>query len=359
MAAVAVAVFVVTFVTAVLGLRELLRPFDTRSRLEATIVRRDVLEARAGAIDTVIVGTSRTMHAIDPRVLAEEAGAAGLPIRPFNVANSALNLLEAYEIIGALALFEQPGIEVVLLEPAVDLPILYYPPTDRRNTDFYDRRRAGVAFSLFRTQPMPSTRQTLGAKYPRALQVWNLFESLVYHETGTGVLARALLPPVPLQPSFAEALGVDEAGYTALERLDRPDIHERRRKHLGEPEAFAAQVAWRTAVFHGEAGRDVPLSPVVRGMLLDLAARAKAAGVKLVLVAPPAAFPLMAELPVQQAIARGEIDLPMLDYTDPARYPQFYRHEAHFDYGHLTREAAVEFSRLLARDLARLVRESR
>ena len=44
----------------------------------------------------------------------------------------------------------------------------------------------------------------------------------------------------------------------------------------------------------------------------------------------------------------------MLDYNDPDRYPELYEVEARGNTSHLASSGRVHYSRLLARDLAKL-----
>lgn len=294
-----------------------------------------VFAAAKDEYDAVAIGSSRVLYSLDPRVLAEELGRAGVALRTFN--------------LGVLGLdtFEQDWLlkHVLALRPA------------RLRWIFYESGPVGV--SLARHHPYGDV-----ARPPTARDVqWHTLDGT---RTFLGALAR-----VPLPRGRKLALARDHLAL-ALRNLASvgrgPDLvaalrgagveHERALHALvrrtegfqpidrtatgtdGQVRAAHAALAQVTA----DNARAVALDELDTRVYRAQVAAAAALGVELLYVTLPSYEGSPELLRLHE---RGIVPA-LLHFNDPERHPELFTAEERFDAHHLNRRGAERLSRALA-----------
>lgn len=295
------------------------------------------LEQHAQRYDALCIGSSRVYRSVVPRALERELASRGAPLSVFNLGIAGAEPHETlYYLRRALA---APGarFRLVLLEAWAQTP--ESPP--------------GLAFSLRRVYwhrpreallaALACLREPSWTPLRRAEEASLHLAQLAWRESSYGrgpELARALAGPPPAPPPWV----AEASGYRALEDDLEARPIERRRKLMSDKEAVEreADLLREQRAAGGGSAPDLALAR-------SLVRTARGAGAAAVLFVAPG----------NEGLVRTEELAPLapvLAYQDPDAAPFLFDVDLRWDVSHLARAGAQRFSRLLAQDLAPLLR---
>jgi hypothetical protein len=100
-------------------------------------------------------------------------------------------------------------------------------------------------------------------------------------------------------------------------------------------------------------GEEAGYEERVNRILLEVWSRLERSGVKLLLTNSP----LVLVKEPRYKIEGLPQSVPILDFRDPGRFPELYRLDNRFDWGHLNGEGALIYTKLLARSFAPFMRK--
>lgn len=300
---------------------------------------------RMGPVDVVFVGTSRVDTDIDPRVVDEGLGAAGLPLRSFNLGVPALTVVEEQRLVVRLGSLGRPP-RTVVVEPVLHANAELYNVSTDRVIASHD-----AAATRLQLDYVASTE----ARPLRKLRFASLHVLAFAYDgfnvgKGPRLLAGAPDRDAPLDPG-ARGFGRPGAG------LAPDDAH---RTLMVSGEAFRML---RAASRFDSSGAS--LSEAQTAVLRRVLQAVRGMGAVPILLLPPR-FDWDAEdgrtVINRSAVhrflrtrARELPEVPILRYDDPNQTPELYEPGLWFDSNHLNAEGARIFSERLGRDLTSLL----
>ncbi|MBL8862507.1 MAG: hypothetical protein JNK02_10915 [Planctomycetes bacterium] len=314
--------------------------------------KRDWFVERKDEYDVLFVGASRTFRGIDPRIVDEELARVGLtgahgPLRSFNFGVGGMLRFESDYVIDALLAERPRRLRAVVVEGDP-----WEPTTDflqntwsSRTIAWHDWERTRLALrSVALLEAPPQERLSIGWTH---LQQFGMR----LHNLGQGRrLAAEILGESrdPFQRSLTAAqIGV-AAGYQPYEDFLPPGPTTWQQSLLADPgraDAIRARV---------QAGNERP-ARLDRYNLAALAAQeqrvARAGALLVVLIMPGDQG-----APEERAIALRDERHHLLDHNRPDLEPRWWDADARIDDLHLSRTAAVELSKTVAAELARILR---
>ncbi len=307
--------------------------------------------AHADEYDTLIIGSSRTVRGLDNSLVEEYLAEAGVELHSFNMA------------VGGMRTFEQ---DFVLHE------VLASKPASLRRI-FFEGGPVGMGLRedhVFRAPPnletergvywhsLGETLNVLGAIRALPLSSWRKVELATTHillcawkysnyGKGETILERIRTSP-KRERIRADALRriAERSGHEGLEQATGRERSREITELLDDPAPFDA----RMRAIPEENAMQVPFETVHLGVYRKQFAAAAAAGVDLVYFVPPGYEGSPERSRLHEA---GEIPV-LLDFNDPAKYPELFRLDHRFDKGHLNRAGVVAFSRAFADAVAAL-----
>ncbi len=311
----------------------------------------EFFEEHKDEFDVVYFGSSRVFRGIDPRIVDAELAAAGVPARSFNLAVGGMGAFETDYLLQRIAEMKPARLRWIIFEG------LAFDPTFIRTENVHAARTvfwhtpAETKYALQATSRLDTSwfdKLSLGVTHVQLL-LWK------YANYGSGQSFVAAITGESRDP-YGRALTpeqlADGRGYQALETMSDKDDALLRANLLANRKAIEEQIAQMTK----KRSERPDLSDYDLDALRAQYRAAESMGARLVYLlfaaveAPPEILALH---------ERGDIPL-LFDFYDPERFPKMFDLELYFDAGHLNREGAVEFSKLLGATLAeQMKREGR
>lgn len=303
----------------------------------------EYFEQHKDEFDVVYFGSSRVFRGIDPRIVDAELVAAGVPARSFNLAIGGMGAFETDYLLQRIAAMKPARLRWIIFEG------LAFDPTFIRTENIHAARTvfwhtpAETKYALQATSRLDTSWfDKLGLCVTHLqLFLWK------YANYGSGQSFVAAITGESRDP-YGRAMTpeqlADGRGYQALEILSDQSDAALRANLLANRTAIEAQIAQMTA----NRSQRPDLSDYHLDALHHQYRAAESMDARLVYLlfaavqAPPEVLALH---------ERGDIPL-LFDFYQPERYPKLFDLELYFDAGHLNREGAVEFSRVLAAELA-------
>lgn len=323
------AIAILAFLSTAAGLRSFTA---WPERYEATVKLRH-LASHPGAYDAVLVGNSRLYRAFVPEVFDRRLEERGARLRSFNLAVPGMAGYEADHVLGRALEIGGSAIRYAFVQPTMFDPGLEAAaPRTRRKVSWHSLEQTSRAVRMAFALDLPARRR------------WRLtHEHLAFfgrHMTSYGLgpsTARRWFPK-PVWPDLTTEEVELMHGYKALEMMDDPRTAARRQRFLIDRERRQRRAS--------RLRRPSPVELPAPGLaaLEEQLTGLRDAGVEPVLVLGPAAGRSIAfaEALRQQGFA------PVLSFDDPERYPELFRPENRFDFGHLNRQGAELFSEAFA-----------
>ncbi len=302
-------------------------------------VKLEHLREHIGEYDALLIGRSHVWRSYVPDVLDAELERAGRPLRTFNLGGPGMADAEIDHVLRRV--LDMPGqrLRYVFVETPDWLTATEDNLFTNRAVDWH------TPLQLARTV-RTLLRADLGWG-ERFARLWDHLRMTAQRFAAFGQGRRivgALRGEEEPQPMTLEEVASGR-GYQALDDLRTDDIKRRRQGFLRNRDGFPARVAAITA---GN-GSPFDLDRYDRASLDEQIAAIRAAGAEPVYIVPPG----MDATPHAYALDAAGLLPAFLPFNRPDVHPGLYRFERRFD-GHLTREGAVDASRLLARAFARL-----
>lgn len=324
------------FVAGLVLLIAALQSLDRFGDVEGVGAKLAHFRSEGARYDTLFLGSSLVHRQVSPAAFDAALAARGLATRSFNLGVLGMVPPESFFLLDQVLAARGPGLRTVFLELA---PLqMRVKRVHTRRFDYWHTPRytLDVLRAIADTDWPWRVKVSQGGKH-----LETLLRKLLY--VGRG---RALLASLGGAQPDPSPLGPDGDGWLSGED-DTTNRMELRAGQLGavDEEVLAERVA---ALQGGAAGRQQ--GEVGMELLARALARVRAAGATPILFAPPRLEGRAALL----ALIRAELDVEVLVFNDPQRYPEFYAAENRFDMGHLNREGSLLFSRALAARFAEL-----
>lgn len=299
----------------------------------------EYFRAHKDEFDLLLVGSSRVFRSFDPEILDAELLCRGLPLRSFNLGVGGMGAFEMDHTLKAALALRPARLRYALVEggPWVHDEYFLGDPLSQRIVFWHSVEETQLAVrsvwlgdGSFGDKLMQScTHVELCARRlvnltqgPRVVAAW----------LGTG------------RDPYDRTLTREELehgrGHQALEEIAARLPSLSRDRLLRDPARFAARVAR----IPEENAREVPLQHYNLAALRAQQRAAQAAGVTLMLVAPPGS----AGEPERSALQRAGLVSSLLDLNRPEQYPELFRIDHRWDEQHLNRAGAEAASRILA-----------
>jgi hypothetical protein len=288
--------------------------------------------------DTVVVGTSRVYYSVSPEIFDKTTRENGLPTRTFNFGIDGMHPPENFYVLEQILKTKPRKLKCVVLEMA-DIQTKWDDVLGTQRVVYW--------------HDWPRTALTLKkALNPRgkanwlvqATRLWlarrDLFSNLFLFGKQFGNVGRAAdFLPAANRERFADAaseLGPHGDGYRV---------------------AGDAMSAERAAIFQQRLAQEVSeatqkyLDPATESGYRHAAAQIRAAGAAPVFVVAPIIFQSTPRF------RQSSPPAPVIAFNDARKYPAFYDVKVRIDDAHLTREGAENFTRVLAQEFVRRVRQ--
>lgn len=285
--------------------------------------------------DTLAVGTSSIYYSVSPEIFDRTTAEGGLSTHTFNFGIDALHPPENFYLLNQILKTRPRNLKSVLLETANIETKLHKILGTERAVYWHDWPRTLLALRKA-LNPRGDTRW-----YIKVSRLWVARRDLAAHLTlfaqRFGNVGRAidLFFPQDRKAEAALELGPKRDGY----RLAGQAMSAK------EAAAFQKRLAEEIAQ-----ARPKPLDPGADEAYRTFATRFREIGAAPVFVVPPLIF--------QSPITfRNSPPGPLLSFNDATTYPMLFDTRVRIDDAHLTREGAEEFTRLLAQEFVRRVRQ--
>jgi ribosomal protein S15P/S13E len=327
--------FVIAFAGACVVIRETF-PFPDVPIVRSKLVH---FEAHRNDFDTLFIGTSRIHYQVIPALFDEKAAAAGMPTTSFNAGIAALRPPEDSYFLDRL-LAARPGkLRWVFIEiNSIRTDIARDHKGTMRAQYWHDWPRLWLMWQRV-TALKPTEKRRSPAKVWRELrepladfpQHLDLFAREMSNLGRGDFLTRQLLyKPAPWDPAQGGHLGDDLRGWTETSRGEEMT-----------PENQARFEQERAARLVKPSVRDTS-DPASQRALEEMIEKIERLGATPVLiVAPVTAKKVFVPRPER---AQRTI---VLDFSDPARFPELYENRNRLDTDHLNTAGAKVFTRLV------------
>ncbi len=302
--------------------------------------------------DVLFIGSSRIVRGVDNALVDEELAARGIEVRSFNLA------------VGGMRTFEQDHMQhqVLEMEPA------------RLRWIFFEGGPVGMGVRkdhIFRSPPNLNTDR--GVAWHTGRETRNVLRSLARLPLSTREKIRQAILHVELMSSRYTNYGKGEKlirelressearlererkrdeilagqGYQGLEEVTGREVSEEVLAFLDEPGPFEE----RMGSIEAENELPVEMEHLYTEMYEEQLRATEERGIRLVYLLPPGYEGTPERLMLYE---RGVIP-ELLNFNDPARYPNLFRLDHRFDKGHMNRRGAVLLSGYIAEAIAELL----
>lgn len=334
------AAFTAAFVIACAGIRAVL----PEQRLPIVSPKLDWLAQHGDEYDALFIGSSRTFRQLLPEIFDAEMTAAGYPVRAFNAGVDGMRPPEDTYMMEKILAHRTRPLRYVLVECN---PIRLRQRAEDRDTlravYWHDNVRMMTMFrAAFFADPK---KRSWGRRLEKIVEIWPDFTDhagywmLRNSNLGRGHdLLAEWLGVVPPKGNFKSGLGTRSDGHKPF---DQGEVMSEKMTADYEKEL----AAMRSKAGRGTAGDVVSLAELrVKQRLIERA------GGRMVLVIPPI---------IGDNIFRpkpGDGTPPLLDFSNPEKYPELFMAKHHSDTGHTNNAGARIYTRLVARELAELLK---
>ncbi len=302
----------------------------------------DFWRENAANYDIVFIGTSRTFYHIDPKAVNEAAALSGCPdMRVFNFGVYGLNGGELNWLVNEVLSAPGTDLDSVVLEDPLPQPRALSETTNTRARWFH-----GPAYWDSALDNIVSYPESLSKRIFRT----GIFAyGAAFDLSGAGLGAERMFPPGKTWPMPNDYLHMD--GYEPLGSVPAPNILDRRKEFLDDPERFTAALN----LYGAPSDEDV----AARAEYLAAHLRAiEARGITTALYVSPDLAELDRSPRVGAAVAATAPDLTVLNYNRPDQYPDLFVRDEWHDFGHLMPSGAERLSAYVGADLCSSLKQA-
>lgn len=305
----------------------------------------EYVRAHKDELDSICVGSSRMIRAIDPRVVDAELAARGLPWNTFNFGADGMFGFESDFVLREILALEPARLKAVLFEAAT-----WYPGFDEPGSTNPDSLRCTFWHTPRATRQVLASIQCMDAPLQTKLalvgtHVAACAKKMSNYAQGPRLLGRALgTDRAGIDIDISASLVSEMRGYQPLELLTDKVHTQGREVFLAAADRYAELIGRIPA----DNAREASLDAYNFAALRDQYRAVEACGAELVQVVMPNRL----GSPLFGALERsGHIPV-LFHFNRPDSFPELFAVDRHYDAGHLNERGAAEFSRLLARTLA-------
>jgi hypothetical protein len=288
--------------------------------------------------DTLFLGTSSIYYSVSPEIFDRTTRENGLPTRTFNFGIDAMHPPENFYVLEQILKTKPRNLRWVFLETAnVEMKLHKVLGTERA-VYWHDWPRTGLTL-----------RKALDPRgdakwYIKISRLWLARRDLAAHLTlfaqrfaNVGRAVELLSPRKgDLKFETEVELGPKRDGYRLAGVAMSPENAASFQKRLAQEIAEA---------------RPQPLDPYAEQAYRHFAGRIRGVGATPLFVVPPLIF--QSPVTFRESPAPG----PLLSFNDAQIYPMLFDTKVRIDDVHLTDEGAAEFTRLLAQEFVRQMRQ--
>ena len=289
--------------------------------------------AHAADYDTVFVGTSRVLRGFDPRVFDQRMAELGQPTRSFNFGLVSMGFLEEVYLVDWILAQRPDRLRWLLVEPTERDAVMRLRGKDENRVNQFTMRSV-YWHGLEETALGLSTTWRSARKLPKKLELTRVHLLHAAHRLcnlGVGEnLLNLWLADGPRGDVLVEGFPSEAPRGAEWQETDEPEPHT---NAVEEPARVDLEI------------------------MLDLAERTRAAGVRPVFVMPPTPQPPVLSRWLD-ANTQWSAPADLLHYSRRT-FPEILRDKDlfFFDEGHMNLRGAEFFTRRLALDFAALLRE--
>jgi hypothetical protein len=285
--------------------------------------------------DTLLLGTSAIYYSVSPEIFDRTTAEGGLSTHTFNFGIDALHPPENFYVLDQILKTQPRRLKWVFLETANVETKLHKILGTERAVYWHDWPRTALVLGKA-LNPRGDTPW-----YIRVSRLWVARRDLAAHLTlfaqrfGNVGRATDFFFPRDRKAEAVLELGPKRDGY----RLAGPAMS------AADAASFQSRVAQEIAQ-----AQPKPLDPFAENAYRRSAARFREIGAAPLFLVPPLIF----QSPFR---FRGSPPGPLLSFNDAGTYPMLFDPTVRIDDTHLTKEGAEEFTRLLAQEFVRRVRQ--
>lgn len=332
------------FLFSLLAVAALLRALAPAPPVPTMTVKLDHLAEHRGDYNLLFFGSSRVHHHISPRLFDRITKRLGHPTRSFNVGVPALRVFDLLALLDEAFALELRGVEWVVVDSASLIAQIAEHNVETSREIFWHTPR-GTWWAL------RSLHCCVNASLSYRLKLASMhLHSFALRQFNIGYLADHLEP----KENARHTLGPDGDGFLPFEVLE-PDDHgppgSRRRKFFDRLEGYQRSVRR----MRRRPGPEARIEPFEIDLLRRVRARIEATGARAVFVVPPGD---RRRDEMHAALREGVID-DLLAFDDSRAYPELFTIENRNDQGHMNKNGAERFTRLLARRFVDEIASSR
>lgn len=288
-------------------------------------------------LDTVIVGTSRLYYSAAPEIFDATTAENGLPTRSFNFGIDGMHPPENFYVLDQILRTKPRNLKWVVLELGAIQSRWDYVLGTQRAVYWHDWPRTELTLKKA-LDPRGDARW-----FVKLSRLWLARRDFISNLSLFG----AQFVNVGRVHDLLPAAERDRYSDSASELGPRGDGY----RLAGAPMSAERAVSFRQRLADEIARASLKyLDPATDGAYREAAAKIRAAGATPVFVVTPVIF--------QERLAfRQSPPAPVLAFNDARKYPEFFDPAVRIDDGHLTRPAAEDFCRALAREFVKSVRQ--
>jgi hypothetical protein len=282
--------------------------------------------------DVLFVGTSRVYRNVIPGEFDSRLAEHGIEVRSFNLGAPGMRAFETDRMLRYLLRRRAPRLRWVVVErgDSDPRPRSWEERTERAVAWHTARQTVAAVAASWRLDLPRSEKAALVASHGR-----QFLRRLLNYGAGPALVRGLERSRLPLEDWGATA------GYRGLEEEGSRVHRGRRRQFLRQVDSFRRTVAENRR-------RQRPLGDLAEASLAALVEQGglvRAAGPEPILLIGPNDGRL-------RGLELAAVDLELLNFDDPVRYPQLFDVELRYDSSHLTTAGSRLYSRLLADEVA-------
>jgi hypothetical protein len=308
--------------------------------------------AHAGEFDTLFLGSSRTIHHLDPLVFDRLTNEAGVPTKSFNFGVTAMFPPEDGYFVERLLPLHAGRLKRVFIELSFGAPLEVVNSETVRMMYWHDEHRLALVFKEIVTINQPRAPGARGTEAAASVISSASFWKALQAPPGAVPRVSALL--VHLQVYLRRFLNIGRgAGWlpkSTTRGAANPALPlEFERTHgarlLPAVENPSTELLSRFERLRTQRERNpgpwLPLSAACEANLKDIVSRVRASGAEPILFFAP-------ELTPWRRFVANEPDLTVFDFSEVGRFPRLFDPAQRVDLGHFNAAGALEFTRAFA-----------
>jgi len=330
------------FLIPFLALNMILKSCDTYSGIDVLGDKFDYFSKHKDMYNAVFIGSSGVYRQLVPELFDETLHANGYSIKSFNFGVPGMHPPESYFVAKKIIDMNPEKLEWVILELGDFLPYIEARNLHTRKSIYWHN----VEYTLMVSGAILLTQSSTQVKSTHLYNNAMLFcKNLTNAGRGPSLLEWILRSYEDNERENNKSIGPRSDGYMPLENENTPHFRNRRKNFIKKKDEYREKIA---LLLKGEEQK-YDLIPDRTNYfevkaLVDTIEYIKGKGAKPIFLLPQRIFNIKKLLQLHQ---KGIIPN-LIHFQNPHEYPMFYDAEYRFDRYHLNRNAAQEFTKLVA-----------